>query len=466
MPDRLGETDAAVLREERADTPAHVGTVLVLYPEGGRDLDPVAVADHITGRIAYVPRYRQRLRRVPAGLAPPVWVDDVRFDPGYHVRRTAVPRPGDPSRLLELVGRLVARPLDRTRPLWEAYVVDGLAGGAVAVVTKTHGVLLDEAHAVDLAQVLLDDGPGSPAPPPTSWSPAPEPSAGDLVASAVLGALAHPARLTALARPATGAARAAAGLVRGADHLARAARPPRGPLEASPSPHRRFAAARTDLAEYQRLARRVGAGTPTVHDVVLTALTGALRIWLQRRGAGVLPADVLRAAVPVAVDRPGGPRGRVDRHLDRHVDGQVDGHVVDLPVGEPNPLLRLHQVAFQATPRSTVPARDLAELAGFAPPTLHALGARVAARLARRACDLVVTNVPGPQQPRFAAGGRLRESYPVMPLRPGHAVAVGVTSYDGSVFHGLTGDWDAAADLDALADAVPEALAELAEAVG
>lgn len=450
MPDRLGETDAAVLREERPDAPAHVGTVLVLDPGRGRRLDPSTVADHVAGRIAYVPRYRQRLRRVPGGLGASVWVDDVRFDPGYHVRRTAVPRPGEAAQLRELVGRIVARPLDRARPLWEAYVVDGLAGGAVAVVTKTHQVLLDEAHAVDLAQVLLDDRPVSPAAPPTSWSPAPEPSTGDLVASAVLGAVAHPVRLAALARPALGVARAAAGAVRGADHVARGVRPARGPLEAAPSPHRRFAAVRTDLADYQQVARRVAAGTPTVHDVVLTVLTGALRIWLQRRGTGAVPAAVLRAAVPVAVDRP----------------DTVDSHVVDLPVAEPNPLLRLHHVAFQATPRTSVPARDLTELAGFAPPTLHGLGARVAARLARRACDLVVTNVPGPQDPRFAAGARLRESYPVMPLRPGHAVTIGVTSYDGHVFHGLTGDWDAAADLDSLADAVPEALAELVEAAG
>ncbi len=440
--------DAAVLREERSDAPAHVGTVLILDPGPGRQLDPGVVANHIVGRIAYVPRYRQRLRPVPAGLAAPVWIDDVRFDPGYHVRRTAVPRPGEAAQLRELVGRIVARPLDRVRPLWEAYVVDGLAGGAVAVVTKTHQVLLDEAHAVDLAQVLLDDRPVSPDAPAWSWSPAPEPSTGDLVASAVLGAMAHPVRLTAFARPAVGLARAAAGMARSADQAARTGRTGRGPLEAAPSPHRRFAAVRTDLADYQQVARQVAAGTPTVHDVVLTVLTGALRIWLQRRGTGAVPAAVLRAAVPVSVDRP----------------DTVDSHVVDLPVGEPNPLLRLHHVAFQATPRTSVPARELAELAGFAPPTLHGLGARVAARLARRACDLVVTNVPGPQEPRFAAGARLRESYPVMPLRPGHAVTVGVTSYDGHVFHGLTGDWDAAADLDSLADAVPEALAELGEA--
>jgi WS/DGAT/MGAT family acyltransferase len=447
VPDRLGQSDAAVLREERPEAPQHVGTVLVLQPVAGRPLDPEVLADHIAGRIAFVPRYRQRLLHVPAGLAAPVWVDDVRFDPGYHIRQTAVPRPGTDRQMCEIVGRVSARALDRGRPLWEAYVVDGLADGALAVVTKTHQVLVDEEHAVDLAQVLLDDEPLSPASPPTSWSPASQPSAGDLVASAVLGAVAHPVRLRVLARPAIAAVDAAVGLARTADQAARPGRQTRGPLEAVPSPHRRFAAVRTDLADYQRVARRVGEVAVTVHDVVLAVLAGALRVWLQRRGNGAVPVGVLRAAAPVAVDGP----------------GTVDSHVVDLPVGEPNPVLRLHQVAFQATPRTSVPARELADLAGFAPPTWHALGARVAARLGRRAVDLVVTNVPGPQQPRYAAGALLRESYPVMPLRHGHALAVGVTSYDGHVYHGLTGDWDAVGDLDALADAIPEALAELLE---
>lgn len=449
MPDRLGDSDAAVLREERPDAPQQVGTVLVLQPIGGRALDPEVVADHVAGRIAFVPRYRQRLLGVPAGLAAPVWVDDVRFDPGYHIRQTAVPRPGAARQMCEIIGRVSARPLDRGRPLWEAYVVDGLADGAVAIVTKTHQVLVDEEHAVDLAQVLLDDEPLSPASPTSSWSPASQPSAGDLIASAVLGAVAHPGRLRALARPAVAVVSAvdaaASRVVRTADHAARPGRQARGPLDAVPSPHRRFAAVRTDLGDYQRVARRVGEVSVTVHDVVLAVLTGALRVWLQRRGGGAVPVAVLRAAVPVSVDRP----------------DAVDSHVVDLPVGEPNPLLRLHQVAFQATPHTSVPARELADLAGFAPPTLHALGARVAARLGRRAVDLVITNVPGPQQPRYAAGALLRETYPVMPLRHGHAVAIGVTSYDGHVYHGMTGDWDAVGDLDALADAVPEALAEL-----
>lgn len=479
MPDRLASSDAALLRQDAAGTPGHVATVLVLDPVDGQPVDLDLLAGHVAGRIAYVPRYRQRLRPVPFGLDEPMWVDDARFDVAYHVRRSALPRPGGDAELREFVARVTARPLDRTRPLWEVYLVDGLDGGAVAVVTKTHQVLVDGVRAVDLAQVLLDDAPGTTPAPAHAWVPSAPPGAADLVAGAVLHAVAEPAgaartiALNALSgnrRLVAPAIAVAAAVQRAGDR--RGQRP--GPLTARVSPHRRFGTCRTRLSDYQMVAKLVRAegGEPgrrrpsdaaTVHDVVLAVVAGALRSWLLQRRGG-LSVQVLRAAVPISLTRV----------VSAGSAGSVDVSVVELPVGEPNPVLRLHHIAFQVGEQlrgereagsASVPARELADLAGFAPATLHGLGTRVAARLSRRGADLVVTNVPGPQRARYAAGARLRATYPVLPLPPGHAVAIGVTSYDGHVFHGFTGDWDAAADLGGLADAVPEALGDLVEAL-
>lgn len=467
MSDRLAPTDAVFLHIERSGLPQHVGTVVVFAPpsdtsDGIELLD--RVVNHVAGRIAFVPRYRKRLRWVPGGVADPVWVDDERFDLSYHVRRSALPRPGGDAELSEFVARVCSRPLDRARPLWELYVVDGVAGGGFAVVTKTHQSMIDGVQALDLAHVILDTSQQGPPGPPSPWRPAPEPSSAELLATALLGTVAHPRRSVAVARTRAKelrrTARRAASSIAG---LAVAPRPPGGPLEAAPSQHRRFAVARTPLADYQAVARRSAEPSgetlgrldeiaPTVNDVVLAALTGALRQWLQHRGAPPVTGDTVRALLPVSLATP----------------GEVDGKVVALPVGEGNPLVRLRHITYQLSPHReggrAVSARDLVELAGFAPPTLHGMGARAAARLSRRFADLVVSNVPGPQEARYAAGARLTETFPVIPLSDGHGLAVGVTSYDGHVFHGLHADRDTIPDLDLLALAVVQALAELAGA--
>ena len=472
MPDRLSPLDASFLYLEEPTTAMHVGSVAVFEtPPEGFDYDQLLAL--VQARIAYVPRYRQRVRTVPGRLANPVWVDDEDFDLEYHVRRSALPRPGTTAQLTELVARVQARQLDRDRPLWEVYLVEGVQDNRFALVTKTHQALVDGVNAVDIAQVLLDDVPGPPDVPTDTWSPAPEPTDLELVVGAVSDAVRSPGEAVDMVRGGVADVRATAGKILGqvgqlAHTAARtAARPaPTSPLNADIGEQRRYAMVPTSLEDHRRVrARHSRAGSPEldVNDVVLATVAGALRSWLLTRGEPVGPATVVRALVPVSV--------RVDEEPayrdGNRVGNRVAGLVIDLPVGERNPAVRLHQVAYamraQDTTRRAVGARALVGIAGFAPPTLHSLGARVASAASRRLFNLIVTNVPGPQHPLYAGNARMLESYPVMPLALGQALSIGMTSYDGNVYYGLNGDRDAMSDVDVLASCVVEALGELLE---
>lgn len=471
MPDRLSALDASFLYVEEPATPSHVGSVAILRPEDGFDQE--SLLELVAERIAYVPRYRQRLRTVPGRLAAPVWVDDEHFDLGYHVRGSALPRPGSRDQLLELVGRLMSRPLDRSRPLWEMYLVEGLSGGRLALVSKTHQAVVDGVAAVDIGQVVLSPerrsaGSAGRAAAPR-WHPAPGPSSLELVAGAVADAVRRPGTVADSAgtdvrlgadRAARLAGRLAGGVAGGAvaglsSVLSTATRPaPVSPLTVPIGGQRRFATVDTDLEDYRRIRARLAC---RINDAVLATVTGALRAWLLGRGATVGSGSTVRALVPVSV--------RAD---ELGLASRVSAYLVDLPVGEPSPLLRVHQISFAMRAHEesgrAVRARALAGGAGFAPPTLHALGARVAGSLARRAYNLVVTNVPGPQAPLYAGPAPLAATYPVMPLGRDEAVAVGVTSYNGAVCYGLNADRDAMADVGVLAAAIPAALDELVTA--
>jgi diacylglycerol O-acyltransferase len=461
MADRLSSLDVSFLASETSTTAMHVGGVAVLQPPAD-GFDYERLVELIRQRIALVPRYRQKVRVVPGRLANPVWVDDEDFDLAYHVRRSALPKPGDDAQLRALVGRLQARQLDRHRPLWEVYLVEGLAGGRVGLVTKTHHAMVDGVSAVDLATVLLDSTPEPREVPEDDWQPQRAPRAPALVVEAVSDLVRRPTQLVDTARLAAGDARATAGKAVGAagsvlSGVVRAARPaPESPLNVRIGQQRRFGMARTDLADYKKV-RAVHGGT--VNDVVLTTVAGALRSWLMTRGEPVTAATLLRAMVPVSV-RNEGPG---------QLGSRVSSYFVDLPVGEGNPLVRLHQVTFAMRGHQdsgqSVEADALAQLSGFAPPTLHSLGARVASGLTRRLFNLVVTNVPGPQLPLYAAGARMLQMYPVVPLSRGQALAIGVTSYDGGVYYGLNADRDAMPDVDVLAALIEESLAELAGTV-
>jgi diacylglycerol O-acyltransferase / wax synthase len=473
VPDRLSPLDVSFLYLEEPGTVMHVGTVLVFdTPRGGFSFD--RVLRHIEARIAYVPRYRQRVRGIPGRLANPVWVDDERFDITYHVRRSALPRPGTEEQLRELVARVQPRPLDRSRPLWEAYVVEGLAENRWAIVTKTHQALVDGVAAVDLAHVILDDGPEPPDVPPVTWRPVREPTFVELVTGAVVDTVRRPTQVLDTVRAGLGDVQTTLGKVGDAvGGLALAARTasrpaPDSPLAVEVCEHRRVALVSTDLEDYRRIRAHHGSRRPsrvrvTVNDVALATVTGGLRAWLLTRGARVTGTTVLRALVPVSVDidQP----GRAPTPL----GSTVASVLVDLPVGEPSPVLRLQQIAYQMQAHAdsglAVGAERLAGLGGFAPPTLHSLGARVAGGLSRRLFNLVVSNVPGPQQPLYAAGARMLATYPVVPLGRRQGLAVGLTSYDGGVYFGLNADRDGMPDVDVLAGCIEEALAELRETV-
>jgi diacylglycerol O-acyltransferase / wax synthase len=461
MNDRLSALDVSFLYLEGESTPMHVGGLAVFDPPPG-GFDYARFVGLVEDRISLVPRYRQKIKSVPGHIGYPVWVDDNDFDVSYHVRRSALPRPGSGEQLRELVARLQSRPLDRSRPLWEMNVVEGLAGGGFAIITKTHHAMVDGISAIDLAQVILDPTPRSRAARSEEWHPRDEPGPVDLVVDAVRDLISRPGAVVDTIRMGVNDARATSvklvdtvgGLLSAARIAARPA--PSSPLNAVIGAQRRFAVARTSLSDYKTVRSH---GQGTVNDVVLATVAGALRGWLMARGRAVTPTTTVRAMVPLSVRT--GPASELGN--------RVSSYLIDLPVGEPNPLVRLTQISYAMAAHKesgqSVGADALIALSGFAPPTLHALGARAANSFTRRLFNLVITNVPGPQYPLFADGAQLREMFPIVPLAGGQAVSIGLTSYDGNVFYGLNGDRDAMGDVDTLATLIEESLAELVAAV-
>jgi WS/DGAT/MGAT family acyltransferase len=449
MVERLTTLETSFLYLDEPGAPLHVIGVLVLeIPPGGMQ----SLADLVRARLPLVPRYRQRVVQVPAHLANPVWVDDAEFDPGYHIRRSALPKPGGDGQLLELVSRVTSRPLNRHRPLWEMYLVEGLTGDRVAVVTKTHPALIDGLSAIDIGQVLLDVTPQAPAAEPDEWQPRRAPGWPALVGQALGEYVRRPSTAAETVRAAVTDFRStAAGVTGAAADVFRATRSaafpaPSSPLNSTSGPQRRVAVARADLDQVKRV-RAVHGGT--VNDVLLNVVTGALREWLLSRGEPVVAATSVRALLPVSV-----------QGQDALPGGRVSSHLVDLPVGEPNPRMRLSRLSYAmrgvVEDGQSVRADALVALTGFAPPTLHALGVRAARSLSRRLFNLVVTNVPGPQVPLYAAGSRMLEVFPVVPLVRGQGLSIGMTSYDGRVFFGLNGDRDSVGDVGLLADLIEQ----------
>ena len=414
----------------------------------------------IEARIGLVPRYRQRVRDVPGRLASPVWVDDAGFDVTYHVRRSALPRPGSDDQLDDLVARVMSRKLDRGRPLWEMYLVEGLAGDRFAIISKTHHAMVDGIGSVEIGQVMLDVAPTPREVSTPEWSPAREPSAPELVGSAVGELMRRPSAFVDLARRSARDVRRTAERLSGTLAMARtmARQAPPSPLNVTIGEGRRFHRLDTRLEDYREVRKAFGG---TVNDVVLAVVAGALRAWLMTRGEPVGARSVLRAMVPVSVRRPGGDGS------DTGSGNQIASYLIDLPIGEASAVVRLQQVSYamQAHKDSgqAVGAVLLAGVAGFTPPTIHAGAARVAADWSRRVFNLVVTNVPGPQRPLYAAGARLQSAYPVVPLAAGQALTIGLTSYDGCVFYGLWADRDAMPDIEVLAQCLEDALAQLVE---
>jgi diacylglycerol O-acyltransferase / wax synthase len=473
--DRLSAVDVSFLYLESPATAMHVGEVAIFRtPDGVTPGDLYdAVRRLVSERISVMPRYRQKVRFVPGRIANPVWVDDEEFDLGYHVRRSALPRPGTLDQLRELVGRVQSRHLDRSRPLWELYFVEGLADGRFAILTKTHHAMVDGEDVVDIGSLILDVTADRREAAGDGWVPDREPSTVSLVVDAVTDTLRRPTQVFETVRAGVADARAvtqrALGATAGVLAVARSSlRPaPPSPLNVVVGVQRRFGTAATDLEDYRRVR---AAHDGTVNDVVLATVSGALRIWLLTRGESVRPATTVRAMVPLTTR--GGPDRPDEVGLTRPVGAPARDLVpyfVDLPVGEASPLVRLHQVSYAMKAHRdsgrAVGANAMVALSGFAPPTIHSAAARLASGLASRLFNVVVTNVPGPQYPLYAAGAQLLETYPVVPLGRGQAVSVGLTSYDGGVYYGLNADRDAMPDVDVLAQCLEESLSELVDTV-
>ncbi len=306
MTERMTSADVAFLHQESRNAPQHVGGLAMFTPKpGGFAYDRLVRL--LEERISLAPRYRQKVRVVPGHVAHPLWVDDPDFDITYHVRRSALPRPGTDRQLLEFCGRIQSRLLDRSRPLWEMYLVEGLTGGRVAIVTKTHQAMVDEDQGIDLAQVILDAAPEPRRTVGAIWMPGPEPSSLDLLREAVVDLARRPAGLADTVREAAHDARTVAGkaasltfgLASAPTLLLR--RAPGSPLHSELSEQRRLAIARTTLEDYRTVRAAFGG---TINDAVLATVAGALRGWLLSRGSALRPATTVRALVPVSVADP------------------------------------------------------------------------------------------------------------------------------------------------------------------
>ena len=479
MADRLTALDASFLHLENASSHMHVAGVSIF--EG----DPPSYDEllaHIGSRLSLVPRFRQKLRFVPFGQGRPVWVDDPHFNLRYHVRATALPPPGSEQQLKNLASRVFAQQLDRTKPLWEIWLVEGIGykngvtspeptgNGAdaeeaprrFALLSKTHHALVDGVAGVDITAVLFDTAaePEAPAAVESTWVPRPEPTSMQLLGDALLERAVQPAEIARSARAAFRAPRRIAS--KGVDSLSAVGALARTGLGAPPSPlnvdigpHRRFDWVRTDLDEVKAIKNKLGG---TVNDVVVAVVTGALRSFLQQRGEQV-DALQLKAMVPVSVRR----------EQEYGMTGnRVAAMMAPLPVYEPDPVERLRMVseALGGLKESgqAVGAEVLTQLSGFAPPTVLAQAGRLQSR--QRFFNLVITNVPGPQIPLYVLGRQLTDIFPLAPLAQRQALCIAIMSYNGRLNFGLLGDYDAMADLEVLAQGIRDSLDELRAAAG
>ena len=467
MVTRLSASDAAFYVLENTATPMYVGSLSILRrPRAGLSYESLLTT--VEHRLPQIPRYRQKIREVTLRLARPVWIDDREFDITYHIRRSALPSPGSDEQLHDLVARLGSRPLDRTRPLWEMYLVEGLAKNRVAIYTKTHQALVNGMTALEIGHVIADRSQRPPEFGEDIWIPAREPSTAELVAGAIGEWVARPTTQLASVRSAVTDIATNAGYLadigRSLGHTARTmirGPAPSSPLNTTVSRNRRFTVASAPLEDFRHLRSRYDCD---VNDVVLAVVTGALRNWLLSRGEPVTATSMVRAMAPMSVY----PEADLETNAGPgQAISEVSPFLVDLPVGENNAVVRLSHIAHATETHVTptrVDARTIVTLSGFAPPTLHAMGIRVATTYSARVFNLLMTNVPGPQSQMYIAGAKLLETYAVPPLLHNQVLAIGVTSYCGNVYFGINADRDAMSDVQVLPTLLRESLEELLEA--
>jgi diacylglycerol O-acyltransferase len=458
-PDRLSPLDASFLHIEDHVSHMHIASVAIFEGPPPPFADIVAMVD---AKLDLVPRYRQKVRTVPFELGRPVWVDDPYFNIEYHLRHTALPSPGGESELRKLVGRVMAQQLDRSKPLWEIWVVEGLEDGRWAMLAKTHHALVDGVSGTDLLAVIMDASPDAVWPEPAPWTPHPEPSGLQLVVDALENIVQSPYEQVRAARAQTRALRRMAGYVLevtgGLFSLAGLVRPTapsslNGPL----GPHRRYAWATTSVDDIKRVRKALGG---TFNDVVLASITNGFRELLLSRGEDV--DRVVRSLVPVSV-RPRDMSGKAVG--DGTYENKVSAMFAELPIDIDDPALRLHVITEQMKDlkdsSQALAGEALTSMSGFAPPMLLALGMRLATRAAQRNVNTVTTNVPGPQFPLYAAGRRMIRAFPYVPLGGQIRLGIAIFSYDGEVNFGITGDYDSTPDIDILAGGIEDGMTQM-----
>jgi diacylglycerol O-acyltransferase len=451
--DRLSSIDASFLTNETSDAHMHVGAVLIF--EG----PPPAYDDfleHVESRMHLVPRFRQKLAFPPIETGRPFWIDDPHFNLRYHVRHSALPAPGSEEQLRNIAGRLFSQSLDRSKPLWELWLVQGLEKNRFAIINKTHHALVDGVAGVDIATVIFDLKPvPEPTEPDRDWVPSPPPSSAELAARGIAEVAESPVKLTRRAvRAAAHPLRATRKVAEASEALAEVAwnftnPAPDVPLNTQIGSHRRFSWTKCQLEDFKRIKSAFGG---TVNDVVLTVVSGALRSWLRSRGIKTEGLE-LRALVPVSI-----------RAEDEHgLGNRIAAMRGPLPVYIEDPVKRLDAVrqAMDGLKESkqALGAEVISRFNDFAPPTLLAQASRI--NFSTRLFNLIVTNVPGPQIPLYVLGRELQDVFPVAFLPEDHALAIAIMSYNGGIDFGLLADYDAMEDVEMLATGLSEALGEL-----
>jgi diacylglycerol O-acyltransferase len=455
--DRLSGLDASFLHMERDGAHMHVASTSIFE---GPPPSYEEFSEHIERRLHLVPRFRQKLRFVPFNQGRPVWVDDPHLNISYHVRRSALPPPGSEEQLRNLAARVFSQQLDRSKPLWELWLVEGLEGNRFAIVGKSHHALVDGVAGMDITTVLFDTAPEPETEPAAGpeWLPRPEPTSAQLLGEALLERATSPTEIVRGARavlrgPRQVASQIGAGIADASKMIGAGMSAPASPLNVEIGPHRRLNWVEGDVAEFKRIKNEHGG---TLNDVVLSVVTGALSNYLRARGHDTSELE-LRAMVPVSV-----------RAEEQHgaLGNQVAAIMAPLPIWCDDPVERLKLItAAMGDLKSSgqaVGAQLLTQLTDFAPPTIAAQAARLQSR--QRFFNLVVTNIPGPQFPLYVLGREMETIVPMVPLAQRQALCVGIFSYNGKLTFGLIGDFDGMPDLDSFALDLEGAIKEISKA--
>jgi WS/DGAT/MGAT family acyltransferase len=452
----MSPMDSSFLHIENGTTPMHIGGVSIFE---GPPPPFERLREMVAGKLALVPRYRQKVRSVPLAAGPPVWIEDPHFSIDYHLRRTAVPAPGEDAQVRQMAARVFSQALDRNKPLWELWMVEGMTGGRWALLSKVHHCMVDGEAATDLMSVMFSDdtlagGSGVPA---EHWAAPPEPSGIDVLLRTLVRRASPAGQLETLQRmlrTPRETARAVAEFARGASAAAASLRPVgASSLTGAIGPHRRWSWATVRLTDVKAVRAELGG---TVNDVVLTVIANGFRELLRSRGEEVPSDRAVRTMVPVSV------RSRGERGV---YNNRVSAVFATLPVGLDDPAARLARIRAEMDgvkqSKQAVAGDVLASLSGFAPPLLLALGSRLVTVSPRLNMHTATTNVPGPQQPVQTLGRRMLESYPFVPVVGSIRIVVAIFSYDGGLYFGVTGDYDGAPDIDVLTEGIEAGMAEL-----